>query len=144
MSKEALTIARNLIRVGVINSVNSNKGTVDVLFEDKDNQIISDIPLLAFEYDIPNIGEQALCIFLGNDIGQGFCLKTFYSDVHSPPVNDKNIFRKQFSDGTFIEYKKNSKELMIASDKPVTIKGDVNVQGNIVATGTVKAINIGN
>lgn len=143
MSNEALVLVRNLIRVGKINSVNAAAGTVDILFEDKDNQIISDLPLMASEYDIPKIGQQALCLFLGNDIEQGFCLKTFYSDVHHPPVANEKIYRKQFSDGTFIEYKKDSSELIIQSSKPLTVKGDFNVEGNIVATGTVRASNIG-
>ena len=143
MSNEALALVRNLIRVGKINAVNAVDGTVDVLFEDRDNQVMSDLPLMAFEYDIPEIGQQALCLFLGNDIERGFCLKTFYSDVHLPPVSDKNIYRKQFDDGTFIEYKKDSSELLIQASKPVTIKGNFNVQGNIAATGTVRGSNIG-
>jgi phage baseplate assembly protein V len=143
MSNEALTLARNLVRVGKINSINEAKGTVDVLFEDRDNQVISSLPLLANEYDIPKIGEQALCLFLGNDLERGFCLKTFYSDVHVPPVADKDIYRKQFDDGTFFEYKKDTREFSIYSNKPITIKGNLNVQGNIVASGTVTASNIG-
>lgn len=144
MIKDALIIARNLIRVGIINSVNPSRGTVDVLFEDKDNQIISDLPLLATEYDMPRVGEQALCLFLGNDIEQGFCLKTFYSEIYPPPVSNQNIYQKRFDDGTFIEYRKNTKELSIQSPNPLTIRGNLNVQGNIFATGTVTASNIGN
>ena len=98
---------------------------------------------MAYEYDIPEIGQQALCLFLGNDMDQGFCLKTFYSDVNLPPVANKNIYRKQFSDGTFIEYKKDSRELSVHSSEPITIIGNLNVQGDLVATGTVRASNIG-
>lgn len=143
MRADALTLVRNLIRVGVINAVNAAKGTVDVLFEDRDNQIVSDLPLLSSEYDIPKIGAQALCLFLGNDIEQGFCLNSFYSNVYTPPVANKNIYRKQFDNGTFIEYKKDTGELSFCSPKPIFIKGDLSVQGNIVASGTVRASNIG-
>ncbi|WP_404427310.1 hypothetical protein LG296_01700 [Ureibacillus chungkukjangi] len=143
MTNDALVLARNLIRVGKVNSINAVTGTVDVLFEDRDNQIISDLPLMAFEYDIPEIGQQALCLFLGNDIGQGFCLRTFYSDINLPPVANENIYRKQFSDGTFIEYKKDSRKLSIHSSEPITIFGNLNVQGDIVATGTIRSSNIG-
>lgn len=134
MSNDALTLAKSLIRVGIINSVNAAEGTVDVLFEDRDNMISSDLPLLAFEYDIPKVGQQALCLFLGNNIEQGFCLKTFYSEVYQPPVSNENLFRKQFDDGTFIEYKKDLRELSIHSNNPITIKGDLYVKGNIVAS----------
>lgn len=140
---EALRLVKNIIMVGVINSVNPSKGTVDVLFEDRDNLIVSDLPLLSFEYDMPEIGAQALCIFLGNGLEQGFCLKSFYSDILLPPVSDKNIFRKNFSDGTYIEYNKMSKEFQVVSENPLTIKGNFRVEGNIEATGIVTARNIG-
>lgn len=144
MSNAAMTLVRNLIRVGKVNSVNAVSGTVDVLFEDRDNQILSDLPLLAIEYDIPEIGQQALCLFLGNDIERGFCLKTFYSDIYRPPVANEKLYRKQFDSDTYIEFNKDSRELSVHSKNPITIKGNLSVQGNIVASGTVTASNIGN
>ena len=54
--KEALRIARNLIRVGLVNSRNSNKGTVKVLFPDKDNIVSNDLPMLSCVNQMPNVG----------------------------------------------------------------------------------------
>ncbi len=67
---------------------NAKKGTVRVLFDDKDNLVSDELQLLDFEYDIPPIGEQVICFFLPNGIKQGFCLKGFYSDINKPPVKE--------------------------------------------------------
>lgn len=82
--KEALKIARNLIRVGLVNSSNPNKGTVKVLFPDKDNIVSNDLPMLSFISHMPSVGEQVLCLFLGNGLEEGFCLGSFYSQINLP------------------------------------------------------------
>ncbi|WP_106494874.1 phage baseplate assembly protein V [Lentibacillus sp. Marseille-P4043] len=138
------TVLRNMIRVGQVNSVNESNGTVQVLFEDKDNLVSGDLPLFSFEYDMPDVGDQVVCIFLANGIEQGFCLGPFFSEISKVPVQDKNIFRKHFSDGTYIQYDKNSQQLQITAQKPLTLIGDLTVEGNITATGKVTASNIGN
>ncbi len=140
--KRTLSILINMIRVGRINSVNENKGTVRVLFDDKDNLVSDELQLLDFEYDIPPIGEQVICFFLPNGIKQGFCLKGFYSDINKPPVKDRNIYFKKFGDSTSIEYNKSTKELTINSEASIMINGNVKVNGDISAAGSVTAVNI--
>lgn len=143
MNGDALTLARNLIRVGTVNSVNAESGSVDVLFEDKDNMILDDLPLFSFEYNMPDVGEQVVCIFLGNGIENGFCLGKYYSEIKKPPTSNKNIYIKEFDENTSIQFDKISKTLKVISDKPITLEGDfiiqgnLNVSGNINATGTI-------
>lgn len=79
--KDALNLARNLNRVGRVNTVNATKGTVTVLFEDLDNSIGYDLPLLKIA-GIPEVGEQVLCVYIGPE--DGFCLGGFYSDEDPP------------------------------------------------------------
>jgi len=143
VSKQALIIARNMIRVGLVNSIDPVKGTVKVFFPDKDNTVSSDLPLLSFEYNIPSVGDQVVCLFLGNGLERGFCLGSFYSDISPPPVTSENVYRKQFDDGTYIEYNKSNKTLQVASSKPITLKGNVKIEGNLEVNGTVSASNIG-
>lgn len=140
--KRILSILTNMIRVGRINSVDEDKGTVRVLFDDKDNMVSDELQLLDFEYDIPPIGEQVICFFLPNGIQQGFCLKGFYSDINKPPIKDKNIYFKKLGDGTSIEYNKSTKELTINSEASIIINGNVKINGDISATGVVTASNI--
>jgi phage baseplate assembly protein V len=135
-------ILKNLIRIGTVSSVNEENGTVRVLFEDKDNMVSDELPLLSYEYDMPDIKDQVLCIFLPNGIEKGFCLGSFYSSVNQPSIRNKNVYYKKFDDGTSIQYNKSTKELTINSEHPININGAVKVNGNINATGTVTASNI--
>ena len=57
-SKEALKLARNLVKVGQVSSIDPEKGTIKVLFPDKDNIVSDDIPMLHFEYHMPDIEDQ--------------------------------------------------------------------------------------
>ena len=97
---------------------------------------------MSAEYNIPAIGEQVLCLFLGNGLEKGFCLGSFYSDITLPPIANKNIYRKQFDDGTYIEYNKSSKTHQVISNSPITLNGNVKIEGNLEITGTVSASNI--
>lgn len=77
--KEALKIARNLVRLGVVNKVNS-RSSIDVLFEDRDDAISSDVSLLESVGTL-EVGDQVLCVFLGNGLEDGFCLGRLKGDT---------------------------------------------------------------
>src|SRR5690606_14646915 len=148
--KEAMQLARNLIRVGQVNSVDPGKGTVRVLFEDKDNLISDDIPLLNFEYNMPKVGDQVLCVFLGNGLDQGFCLGSFYSEISPPPANNKDIFMKKLDEDTKIEYNKQTKSLKVTTkevqiyvqDGKVTVKADEILLGDGAEEGVPLGIHL--
>ncbi|MBP1924588.1 phage baseplate assembly protein gpV [Sedimentibacter acidaminivorans] len=76
-NKEALKLVKNIIKVGQVSSINFNKSSVKVTFPDKDNIVSNYLPILNPGYYIPKIGDQVVCIFLGNGIEQGFCLGSF-------------------------------------------------------------------
>ncbi|MCT4543300.1 MAG: baseplate assembly protein [Vallitalea sp.] len=128
----------NVVKVGKVSSINIENGTIDVVFEDKDNMICPNLPLMDIEYKIPAIGEQVLCLFLPNGIQQGFCLGKFYSATNPPPKQDPNIICKQFADDTYIEYNKKTKQLTINSSTNIIINGNVTVNGNITADNISK------
>lgn len=135
--QKILAVLINMIRIGRVNSVNETNGTVRVLFDDKDNVVSYELPLLSFEYNMPKVKEQVLCIFLPNGIQQGFCLGPFFSSVNPPPVQDKDIYRKMFDANTWIEYNEETKELNIQAPGGINILGSISVRGNINATGTI-------
>lgn len=136
---------KNVIRIGRVNSIDEKSGMVRVLFDDKDDLVSDWLPLFSFEYSMPKVGEQVLCIFLLNGIQQGFCLRGFFSDIDKPPVQDKDIYFKKFDDDTSIQYNKKTKEFLIKSAKTinliasngVNVTGDVDVNGNIQSSGTI-------
>lgn len=131
--EEILRILMNLIRIGVVNSINPSNGSVKVLFQDKDDLVSAELPLFDREYYMPEVGKQVVCVFLPNGIQQGFCLGTFFSKLNPPPAQNSELYVKDFGDGTKITYNKTTKTITIDAANPITINGDVNINGNITA-----------
>jgi phage baseplate assembly protein V len=123
---------KNMIRIGRISSVKAAEGTVRVVIDDQQDMVTNELPLLSFAYDIPSIGDLVLCVFLGNGISNGFCLGRYFNDGNPPPVTNKNIWAKDFGDGTSIKYNKTTQELTIVAVKDLKI----NVAGNLTVTVT--------
>ena len=127
---------RNLVRIGQVSSINESKFTIKVKFNDKDDMISDDIPYFSFEYNMPNIKDYVACIFLGNGLQSGFCLGKYYGEDNPPPVQDKDIFYKGFFGEAYLQYDKSTKTLTLSAQN-IIIEGNLNVKGNIVATGSV-------
>lgn len=121
-----------MVREGIVTEVNPEKATVRVRLHDSDSIVTKELPVVfqrTFEnksYDMPDINEQVICIFLPNGFEQGFVLGSLYSIVDKPPVTDPNKKHYRFPDGTWFEYDR--KEHLLQAD----VKGCIDV----VATGT--------
>lgn len=127
-------VINNLIRVGIVSSVDGAKATVRVTFPDKDNKVSYDLPVLQQgngSYWMPAPGEQAVCVFLPNGSEQGFCLGTIYSDPSPPPVSDP--MTKVIHAGKLQIQAESGTELAGGG----TMTGNLNVNGNISASGTI-------
>lgn len=135
----------NLLRIGKVSSINYGAGTVAVCFEDKDNIVTDDLPMLSFEYYMPDVGDPVLCLFLGNGLTKGFCLGKYFYDGEQPDEkgHGEGVYYKHFFKEGSIKYDKNAKTLTIDADKldfkadtkiVIESSGDVSVK----ASGTVK------
>lgn len=71
-------------------------------------------------FDLPDVGDQVLCLFLGNGLEDGFVLGSMYG-AQTPPVASGDKFHRTFSDGTTIEYDRKAHKLT------ASVKGDVDV-----------------
>lgn len=83
---------KNLIRVGTVSTVNAERGTVRVTFPDKDDSVSNELPVLRLggTFAMPHVGDNAVCLFLGNGIRAGFYLGSYYTEgqVVPPGVSD--------------------------------------------------------
>jgi phage baseplate assembly protein gpV len=127
---------RNLVKIGQVSSVDDAKCTIKVKFNDKDDMISDEIPYFSFEYYMPNIGDYVACIFLGNGLQSGFCLGKYYGEDNPPPVQNKDIYYKDFFNEAFIKYDKGTKTLTLSAQN-IVIEGNLEVKGNILATGSI-------
>lgn len=125
---------KNIIRIGLVSSVNIKQMTARVIFPDKENMVSGELKLLNRgskrhkDYFIPEIKEQVLCIFPQNSGGKGsnsgFIVGSFFSEEDAPVKTGTNIRRIDFGDGSYIEW----------NNGTITIhaSGDLILQGNNV------------
>jgi len=136
-------ILKNMFRYGKISSVNPARVSARVKFDDKLSQtgqpsVSHDLPIIVpgslknKHYNIPDISEDVVCLFLPNGIQRGFVLGSFYNVNNPPPVNSPDKEHVTFSDGTILEYDRSSHTLT------VNVKGTVNVtatSGDVMVNG---------
>lgn len=120
---------REIIKAGIVSSVNPDSCSVRVTFEDTDNAVSYDLPVLQQKthkdkfYSLPDVGESVLCLFLQNGPQVGFVLGSFYNaqDVVPDGINE-DVYCKEFEDGTRLEYDR--KEHKLKAD----VKGTVEIE----------------
>lgn len=140
-----------LVRVGIVSSIDEKAVTARVTFDDQDDLTTFDLSILVkntdknADYWMPDVGEQVLCLFLPVGIQQGWILGSFYDETHTPPAStaDKRVIR--FKNGTRIENDRASNQLVVDAVGDVTIKATGTVTINapetiITGNATVKGV----
>lgn len=99
-----------LVKIGRVSSVYPDRCTAKVVFEDKDNLISGELPVIQRgsqdnkSYWMPTIGEQVVCLFLPNGRGDGYILGTTYNDEDKPAAQSVHKRKIRFQDGAVMEY----------------------------------------
>lgn len=132
-----------IIRYGRVSTTSPATATVRVLFDDEDEIVSYDLPVLQInshknkDYHMPDVGEQVVCLFLPNGISAGFCLGAVYDTSNPPPRNSQDVRSVDFADGTTVEYNRGSHKLSI------NCVGDINIRatGQITINGATVSIN---
>jgi phage baseplate assembly protein V len=143
-SVEALSrTVSQLIRVGEVSSIDPVKHTARVTFPEEDNSTSYDLAVLVrnsydnHDYNMPDIGEDVLCLFLPNGHEDGFILGSFYAGQIKPPTTNKDERKVEFSDGTTVTYNRSTHEL------DVVIEGtQIHADRQTVDITTPKTVNI--
>ncbi|MGL1931759.1 MAG: phage baseplate assembly protein V [Desulfotalea sp.] len=147
---EALENQGSQVAVGIVNSVQEKDCTVRVKLPDRDGVITSPLQVLVkrslgnLDYDMPEKGEEVLCLFLTSGFEIGFVIGSLYSEVDPPPVTDANKKHYKFKDGTSFEYDRKISKLTIdikgAADIGAT--GDINIKSGSHITMTAPRIDL--
>ncbi len=125
--------APDFIRIGEVTSINAAAHTARVTFDDDDGVTSAELPVIVpnsianSDYAMPDIGQDALCVFLSTGKEQGFLLGSFYAGEVTPPADSADVRRVKFSDGTVIEYDRSAHKLT------ADVKGD----GEVTSTGKI-------
>jgi len=136
-------LAQNLLRIGIVSSVDYTAGMVRVTFPDRDDSVSDLLPVLTpggwgKGNAIPSVGESVLCCFLGNGIGTGFCLGSYYTDSDLPPAGEQQR-GVWFEDGSYVYYDRQTGKLVVKAASGVKIEGDLEVTGSITAQTITRA-----
>ena len=110
-----------IVRRGFISTVNPEKHTARVTFEDEDNLVSEEMPVIVPAanrnnfYALPDINDQVIVLYeqIDNQQGSGVILGSIYSEVNQPKVNSQDITRIDFDDGSFFEFDRSSGNLTI-------------------------------
>lgn len=155
-----------VIKYGVISSIDAEKATARVTFSDRDNVVSYDLPItftntgFAKMYSMPKVGQPVKCSFLGTGMEDGFIDGSFYNSENVPPKTG-NVHYVAFDDGALVEYDADSKIITLKSggggillDDDVTVSknlivkngissgsegGDFTITGSVTATGDITA-----
>lgn len=130
----------DIVRVGYISSVNYTDGTAQVVYKDRDNSLSPFMPLCANEWDPPEIDTMVYVIHLPNGGTRGMILVPPYTDGNRPVEGVAGIWRKDFGDGSYIRYDRETKQLDVVSDY-VHIES-LNIAGDLTVDGVIKAKSI--
>ena len=121
---------KNLVRSGVVSSVNPETCAARVVFEDRDNLVSAELPVLQSAcaenkfYSLPDVGDKVVCLMAPNaDDGSGFIIGSFYGEKNPPPAQSQDITLIKFGDGTEIKYDRAKHELKINCVGNVKING---------------------
>lgn len=104
-----------------VSSVNYGKGTANVTIKERENQVVTDVPILAICYEMPNPCDTVAVIFEESDgrIEKGVILGKIFSNGNRPGVSGAGIFYKEFSDGSSVTYRPEEKSMEITAKKIV-------------------------
>lgn len=89
------------LRIGRISSLNAQKGYARVTYQDRDNMVTSEMPLLQFGsiYWLPRINDPVMVLHQQNGKEAGLILGRYYCKENQPPEPKEEFFRQEFERG---------------------------------------------
>nr|WP_308611722.1 phage baseplate assembly protein V [uncultured Dialister sp.]DAP87065.1 MAG TPA: baseplate assembly protein [Caudoviricetes sp.] len=124
---------KNMVRVGIVSSVNGPACTARVTFPDKDNMVSAELPVLQLGsygtkgYCVPEVNTKVVCLFLpnpsGNGMNAGFIIGAYYSGEKPPAESDASVRSVRFPDGSLIQYDNGT--ITISASKKIVLKAPV-------------------
>ncbi len=156
-----------LIRIGVVSSIDPAKHTARVCFEEDGNiesydlQVIAKNSFANKDYNMPDLNEDVLCVFLPQGPENGFIIGAVYAGEVTTPTANADIRMVQFNDDTKVTYNRASHELDVVisgthihadretvnvttpSSINLTTGGEINIKagGAITINGATVSIN---
>lgn len=134
------------IRVGIVSTVNREKATARVYFEDREDVVSPELKVLNFNtlhtkhYWMPEVNQTVICLFAHNEPETGYILAGVYSEVdkvHEEFLVSEDVDGVRYPDGSVIKYDSINHKLII------DIKGEVEIRAtnDIIINGRTIYLN---
>lgn len=97
-------------KIGEVSSIDPARCTARVIFDDENSMVTYDLPIMQRnslgnrDYQMPDIGEDVLCLFRSDGFEDGVIIGSFYAGDVEPPETTANRRTVVFKDGTRICY----------------------------------------
>lgn len=136
----------NLLRVGTVSSLDEEKETARVTFQERDDLVSYDLPVVVRntlknkDYWMPDVGEQVLCCFLPIGMEAGFIIGGYYTNSVDKPAATVAKRVTKYEDGTTVSYDRDSHLLEV--NVPAS-GGQVKVTAESKVTVVAPAIDLG-
>ena len=128
----------DIIRVGKISSIDYEKCTAQVVFEDRDDIVSGDLPIRVPKtlkdryYYMPDIDERVRCVFDPSAPTKGYIDGSYYADTRLPPIKNKDATYINFKDETLLMYDREQHKLTIIILEAGEVSIDVFAESDIV------------
>ena len=87
---------KDYLRIGKISSFNYPKGTARITYEDRNSSTTVEMPFIAWEYFMPEVGDQVLVAHLSNGTCAAFIIGPVWHNGHRPVEGWEGLYRKEY------------------------------------------------
>lgn len=137
-------------KIGEVSSINPVKCTARVIFDDENSMVTYDLPIMQRnslgnrDYQMPDIGEDVLCLFRSDGFEDGVIIGSFYAGDVEPPETTADRRTVVFKDGTRICYDRASHTLTVTIAGTEIVfdqqKGSITVPDSVTVNCTTATI----
>ena len=139
-----------VLRIGKISSVNYQNGTARITYEDRDSATTIELPVLAWEYWMPEVEDRVLVGHLSNSSTAAVILGPLWHEGHRPIEGKEGLRRREYEHtqgAAYERYDEETKSLEIVAGGcivklqggTVAITGNLSVSGDLAVTGKITA-----
>lgn len=141
----------DLIKIGEVSSVDPEKCTARVVFDDEDSLVSYDLQILQRntyenqDYQMVHPGEDVVCLFLGSGQEDGFIIGSLYAGEIKPPEASLDRRTVVFSDDTRVCYDRQEHKLTVTIEGTEVVfnrqDGSITVPNAVTINCTTATVN---
>lgn len=138
-------------KIGEVSSIDPVACTARVIFDDENSIVSYDLPVMqrnSFgnkDYQMPDVGEDVLCLFRGNGFEDGVIIGSFYAGDVEPPESTADRRTIWFKDGTRVCYDRATHVLTITIEGTSIVfnrqSGTITVPDKVTVNCTSATVN---